>query len=72
MDVAVGFAVAVAVAVAVGFNGFVATIRTCQEIEWSPVCRIFTALASRPFQSISRDVRLSFAVCFDPLNVTFY
>ena len=34
-------AVAVAVAMAVGFIGFSATIRTRQEIKWSPVCGIF-------------------------------
>ena len=35
---------AVGVAVAVGFIGFVATIRTRQEIYWSPICMIFVVV----------------------------
>ena len=37
---AVVVAIGVAVAVAVNFIGFGANIRTCQEIQWSPICNI--------------------------------
>ena len=39
--VCITVAVDVALAVAVGFIGFGATIRTHQEIQWSPKCSFF-------------------------------
>ena len=56
---AVTVAVVLAFAVSVGFIGFGPTICIHQKIEWSPVCRFFTASTPRPNQFISCNVCLS-------------